>query len=96
MRLPLVWAASWDHVDVKGLCRARSAPHWLKHFGELAVPLTGQTQASQQAARSQLSVLLQSTLLASQSALRWGGVAAASCCLHPVCACAGCSRFGSC
>lgn len=32
----LVWAATWDHTDVQGLCRAGPAPHWLQHTGELA------------------------------------------------------------
>lgn len=37
----LVWAVTWDHIDIQGLCRAGSTPHWLWHAGELAPPLTG-------------------------------------------------------
>jgi hypothetical protein len=36
----LIWAATWDHVDIQGLCRTNLAPHGLLCFGEVALPLT--------------------------------------------------------
>jgi hypothetical protein len=39
MQISLVWAATWDHIDIQGLCkvgpwRAGSTSHWLQHLGK--------------------------------------------------------------
>jgi hypothetical protein len=34
--MSVVWAATWDHVDVQRLWRTGSSPYWLKYSGELA------------------------------------------------------------
>lgn len=39
MKMALVWAAAWARVNVQGLCRADSAPHWLHSSGEQALLL---------------------------------------------------------
>lgn len=40
MQMSLICAAVLDHVDIQGLCRAHSAPHWLQHPEEQALYLT--------------------------------------------------------
>ena len=27
----LVWATTWDHIDIQGLCRDGPTGHWLQH-----------------------------------------------------------------
>lgn len=40
MGMSLVGAASWDHMDVQGLCVTGPTTHWMWHFVELAPFLT--------------------------------------------------------
>lgn len=46
IQMPLVWAATWDHIDVQELCRTGPATQWVWLLAELTTPLTHSTWES--------------------------------------------------